>query len=237
MTSLPLRFSSSSWRAYLKGSLKKFFLSISFCFLCLLIRSARRSLASLCLRSFHNSLRPSFSSGTAFLHLFLRWRLSDMSNSMCLSLHPFCLGAMVCLDAHSPTSLCTPRIWCFPSKLACTQPFLAKNAAALHWGIHRACTKPLAYSPLATWSCCTFLDAFVEFLVVWLVRGQCASRSRGLPPSFAEVALSALSGPAALWFATRLWVPSVWPMYIYTYTYIQAHLNKLECRGKVHLFQ
>ncbi len=26
-------------------------------------------------------------------------------------------------------------------------------------------------------------------------------------------------------------------IYIYIYIYIQVHLNKLECRGKVHLFQ
>ncbi len=35
------------------------------------------------------------------------------------------------------------------------------------------------------------------------------SRLASFTPSSAEVALSALSGPSALWFATRLWVPSV----------------------------
>ncbi len=35
----------------------------------------------------------------------------------------------------------------------------------------------------STWSWCAFLDVCVDFLVVWLVRGQCASRSHGLPPS------------------------------------------------------
>ncbi len=118
MASLPLRFSSSSWWACLKGSLKKFFLSISFRFLRLLIRSARRSLASLCLRSSHNSLRPSFSSGAAFLLLFFRWRLSDMSNSMCLSLRPFCLGAMVCLDVHSPNLSLHSSYMMFPIKVS-----------------------------------------------------------------------------------------------------------------------
>ncbi len=89
------------------------------------------------------------------------------------------------------------------SKECCSTPL--RCSSSLH--------QPLAYSPLATWSWCAFLDVCVDFLVVWLVRGQCASRSHGLPPSpsSAEVALSALSGPAALWFATRLWVPSVWP--------------------------
>ncbi len=182
MASLPLRFSSSSWRACLKGSLKKFFLSFSFHFLRLLIHSARRSLASLCLRSSHNSLGLLFSLGllsstSSWGDACLIWATQCVFPSV-LSV----LGLWFVWIYTLQTSLCTPRIWCFPSGLACAQPFLAKNVAALHWGAHRACTKPLAYSPLATWPWCTFLDACVDFLVVWLVRGQCASRSHGLPP-------------------------------------------------------
>lgn len=102
MASLPLLFSSSSWRAYRKGSLKKVFLSVSFLFRRFLSLSARRSLASLCLRSAHNTLRPSFSSEAAsLLLLFCSWRLSATSSSMYLSLRPFCLWAVALLALHS----------------------------------------------------------------------------------------------------------------------------------------
>lgn len=69
ISSFPLFFSSCSCLACLKGSLKK--LAHSFCFrlLRLQIRSALRSLDSLCFTSPHRVFRSSFSASVAFLHL------------------------------------------------------------------------------------------------------------------------------------------------------------------------
>ncbi len=214
MASLPLHFSSSSWWACLKGSLKKFFLSFSFRFPRLLILLPRRSLASLCLRSSYNSLRPSFSSGAVFLHLFFRWRLSDMSNSMCLSLCPFCLGAMVCLDIHSPNLSLHSSYMMFPVKVSlcstvprkeyCSSPL--RCSSSLH---QTSCILAFGHLILVRLSgCLRWLPGCVTCEgTVRILLSRLASSSL----SSAEVALSALSCPAALWFATRLWVPSVWP--------------------------
>ncbi len=38
------------------------------------------------------------------------------------------------------------------------------------------------------------------------------------------------------WWLTKYFFAPLY-IYIYIYIYIQVHFNKLECRGKVHLFQ
>ncbi len=128
------------------------------------------SFGTLYLLTYHGCVHPITAWGLLFPLGLLSstWCLSDMSNSMCLSLRSVCLGAMVCLVVHSPNLSLHSSYMIIPIKrLAYAQPFLTKNAAALNWGVHRACTKPLAYSPLVTWSWCTFLNACVVFLVLW----------------------------------------------------------------------
>ncbi len=202
-----------------KGSLKK--LACSFCFhlLCLRIRSALRSLGSLCLTSSHKAFRPSFSASVAFLQFVLKCCHLRTKWSISFSLLPFSLWAVLWLEVTSPNLFLQAWYRMSPIWLSLDSTPPHKDPSSVLVRLvssdrHASVSLDFGYLglPLLVG---LFVSAFVSVLCDLVATGSWYSR--GSSPSTSETSSSVTSlpsatlGPSALWFSTWLSVPLVSP--------------------------